>query len=102
MQDQVTVHALESTNILVGNGCSFGRHSLLHGGQDGTVEPKQITIVGDNVSVGVEGVLFRSKVGNGCSIGNRSYVDGCHLAAGTVVPANTVLVNDVNMGTVEW
>lgn len=102
LQDRVTFHALEHTDIDIGNGDSFGYHVVVHGGPDDASVPHEVTRIGDNVTVKDWSVVFRSKIGAGVSIGVRAYVDGCHLAPGTVVPDRTIMIKDKVVGTVEW
>jgi carbonic anhydrase/acetyltransferase-like protein (isoleucine patch superfamily) len=100
--DEVTFHALEGSRIDVGTGCTFGLHSLVHGGEDSGRHPAEVTSLGDNVQVGDGAIVFRSVVGSNCVIGNRSLVDRCTLPPGTTVPALTILIDNAVFGTVEW
>lgn len=100
--DHVTFHALEHSNIEVGNGVMIGFHAVVHGGPDDLSDAKDLLQIGDRTMIGAHAVLFRSKVGAGVQIGEQAYVDGCHLAPGTVVPARTVMVKDKVIGVVEW
>ena len=102
LQDRVTMHALEHTDIDIGNGNEFGFHVVVHGGPDDLSVPKEITRVGNNVTVKDWSVVFRSKVGDGVTIGVRSYIDGSHIAPGTVIPDRTIMIRDKVVGTVEW
>jgi carbonic anhydrase/acetyltransferase-like protein (isoleucine patch superfamily) len=102
VQDRVTFHALEHTDIDVGTNDTFGYHVVVHGGPDDASEPHEVTRVGDDVTVRDWSVLFRSKVGKGSVIGVRAYVDGCHLAPGTIVPDRTIMIKDKVVGMVEW
>nr|MBP9107818.1 hypothetical protein [Gemmatimonadaceae bacterium] len=102
MQDRVTFHALEHTDLEVGSRDEFGFHVVVHGGPDDGAEPHEVTKVGDDVTVKDWAVVFRSKVGNGVVIGVRAYVDGCHLTAGTVVPDRAIMIKDKIVGYVEW
>lgn len=102
LQDRVTFHALEHTDLDVGQRDEFGYHVVVHGGPDDGAEPHAMTSVGDDVTVKDWAVLFRSKVGNGVVIGVRAYVDGCHLAPGTVVPDRAIMIKDKIVGYVEW
>ena len=102
MDDEVTFHALEGSEIVVGNNCEFGFHVVIHGGEDDGNVPTERTVIGDDVVVGDEAVVFRSTLGDGCVIGEDALVDGCQLAPGTVVPARTILVDNVDLGTVDW
>jgi carbonic anhydrase/acetyltransferase-like protein (isoleucine patch superfamily) len=102
LQDRVTFHALEHSDIDIGNGDSFGYHVVVHGGPDDASTPHEMTRIADNVTVKDWAVVFRSKIGANVTIGVRSYVDGCHLAAGTVVPDRTIMIKDKVVGVVEW
>ncbi len=102
VQDRVTFHALEHSDLDIGNGDQFGYHVVVHGGADDASLPHEVTRIEDNVTVKDWSVVFRSKVGAGVTIGVRSYVDGCHLAPGTVVPDRTIMIKDKVVGTVEW
>lgn len=102
LEAEVTVHALEHSSILVGRDCHLGLHSVLHGGEDLNAPTPQTTTLGNNIQVGAGAVVFRSTLGDNCLIGAGALVDSCQLAAGTVVPANAILINNVNQGTITW
>jgi len=102
MGDSVTFHALEHTDIEVGDGCSFGTGSLVHGGSDAGNAPRERTQIGDAVAVGDGSIVFRSTLGHDCVIGSRALVDGSQLAPGTVVPSGTILIDNVSQGQIEW
>ena len=102
LQDRVTFHALEHTDIDIGDNSTFGYHVVVHGGPDDASEPHALTTLGDNVTVRDWAVVFRSKIGNGTVIGVRAYVDGSHLAPGTVVPDRAIMIKDKIVGYVEW
>lgn len=102
LQDRVTFHALEHSDLDIGENDTFGYHVVVHGGPDDASEPHEVTRVGDDVIVKDWAVLFRSKVGKGTTIGVRAYVDGCHLAPGTIVPDRAIMIKDKLVGYVEW
>ncbi len=102
LQDRVTFHALEHTDIDIGNNDAFGYHVVVHGGPDDGSTPHELTRIDDNVIVKDWSVVFRSKLGKGVVIGTRAYVDGSHLAPGTVVPDRAIMINDKIVGYVEW
>jgi carbonic anhydrase/acetyltransferase-like protein (isoleucine patch superfamily) len=102
LQDRVTFHALEHTDIRVGDHDSFGYHVVVHGGPDDGSDPHELTKIGDDVTVKDWAVVFRSKVGNGVVIGTRAYVDGSHLVDGSVVPDRAIMIKDKIVGYVEW
>lgn len=102
MGDRVTFHALEHTDLEIGAHDVFGSHVVVHGGPDDGATPHEVTQVGDDVTVKEWAVVFRSKVGKGCVIGAHAYVDGSHLAPGTVVPDRAIMIKDRIVGYVEW
>ena len=57
---------------------------------------------GDNVSIGAGAVVQATSTGSNVSIGARSYVLKSILASGTVIPAGTVMINNVVVGQVQW
>lgn len=101
-QDRITFHALEHSDIEVGDNSTLGYHVVVHGGADDGSEPQEIMRLGDDVTVRDWAVVFRSKIGTGSTIGVRAYVDGCHLAPGTVVPDRAIMIKDKLIGYVEW
>lgn len=102
MGDEVTVHALEDSQITVGNNFRVGRHAVIHGGEDHHLTPAAITTIGENVTVGDEGVVFASVLGDNCEIGAGAVVAGTQLPANTIVPPKTIMISGVNQGEVQW
>ena len=102
LDDRTSFHALETTEITTGDGLRTGFHTVIHGGQDDNNTPRELTRIGDDVTVGAWSIAFRSTIGDGVTIGFRAYVDGSRLAAGTVVPDRAVVINNVTVGVVEW
>jgi len=104
MGDDVVFHALEHTDLHVGDDVRYGAGAIVHGGGRVVVEgqPDEQTVVGDDVTLGDESVVFRSTIGNDATIGERSAVVGTELPAGTVVPPDTIVLNGQVFGSVEW
>ena len=102
MADEVTVHALEHSQISVGRNCQFGFHSVIHGGEDLNQVPHDTSTLGNNVVVGPRAVVFRSALGDNCTIGQDALVDGCNLPAGSNVPPRTLLIGNQVVGSLEW
>jgi carbonic anhydrase/acetyltransferase-like protein (isoleucine patch superfamily) len=104
MEDDVVFHALEHTDIHVGDDVRYGEGAIVHGGGRVVVEgqPEEQTVVGDRVHLGGGAVVFRSTIGDGARIGDRSAVVGTDLPAGAVVPPNTIVLNGEVFGAVEW
>ena len=74
--ERVTFHALEGQTIRVGDEVTVGRRCVLHGG----------LVVGSQVNVGENAVLFKSTIGDKVSIGKDALVIGVRLADGVKVP----------------
>ena len=102
IQDRVTFHALEHTDIDVGQNDAFGFHVVVHGGPDDGSDPHELTSIGDDVTVKDWAVVFRSKISRGSTVGVRAFVDGSHLAPGSVVPDRAIMIKDKIVGYVEW
>ena len=104
MRDDVIFHALEGTNLVTGDRVEYGRKVVVHGGGRVVIagKPEKPTVVGDDVVLQDESIVFRSTIGNHSVIGKRSVVVGSDLAPGTVVPPQTVVINGVKFGDVEW
>jgi carbonic anhydrase/acetyltransferase-like protein (isoleucine patch superfamily) len=104
MGDDVIFHALEHTDLITGDGVSYGEGAIVHGGGRVVAEgqPEEPTRIGDGVTLGDEAVVFRSTIGDGAVIGERSAVVGTDLPAGSVVPPNTIVLDGTVFGAVEW
>jgi carbonic anhydrase/acetyltransferase-like protein (isoleucine patch superfamily) len=102
MENHVTIHGLEYSNLTSGHGDCFGYHCVIHGGEDSGQEPAQTTVIGSGVRIRAWGVVFRSTIGNNCVIGPYAYVDGSQLAPGTVVPRGAIIINNQYLGKVQW
>jgi len=94
----VTFHALEHSHLTLGDQARYGNGAIVHGGPAFSAT----TTSGSGLTLGRSAVLFQSQVGDRVTIGNRSLVQASRLAAGTVVPDNTVVVDGVVAGRVEW
>ncbi|WP_432524428.1 acetyltransferase [Kineococcus sp. SYSU DK006] len=99
-------HALEGSDLSIGNRVTYGQRVVVHGGGRPAVDPTTgvaaPTTIGNDVVLEDESVVFRSLVRNGAVVGERSLVVGSELAVGQVVPDRTVYANDAVFGPVEW
>lgn len=104
MDDDVIFHALEDTDLVVGNDVSYGEGVIAHGGGRVVVagEPEEPTVINDGVTLEDEAVVFRSTIGEGATIGERSAVVGTDLPPNSVVPDRTIILNGEVFGAVEW
>lgn len=99
-------HALEGNDLTVGNRVTYGAGSIVHGGGRPTVNPNtglaDPTIIGNDVTLGAQSIVFRSLVRNDAVIGSRSAVVGSDLEIGQQIPPRTIYANDAVFGPVEW
>jgi len=106
MRSGVIFHALEGSDISIGNRVRYGEGVIVHGGGRPAVDPTTgqaaPTLIGNDVVLGDGAVVFRSLVRNGSVIGERSAVIGSELAIGQRIPPRTIYANDEVFGAVEW
>ena len=106
MDDRVIFHALEGTDLHVGTNVAYGERAIVHGGERPAVDPTtglaKPTIVGNDVELGDDAVVFRSLLRNGVRVGDKSAVVGSELALDQVIPDRTIYANDEVFGEVEW
>lgn len=81
IEDRVTFHALKGTSIRIGNKLDTDDNIVFHGPLE----------VGDNLTIGDDAVLFRSKVGNNVTIGTKAIVIGVTLRDGVRVPEKALI-----------
>ncbi|WP_432484337.1 acetyltransferase [Kineococcus esterisolvens] len=106
MGNETVFHALEGSDLSVGNRVTYGEGVVVHGGGRPTVDPTTgtaaPTTIGNDVVLGDGSVVFRSLLRNGAVVGERSAVVATELEVGQVVPDRTVYANDEVFGAVEW
>lgn len=81
IEDRVTFHALKGTSIHIGKNLDTSDNIVFHGPLE----------VGDNLTIGDDTVLFRSKVGNDVTIGSEAIVVGVTLQNGVKVPDRAII-----------
>ncbi len=106
MGDRVIIHALRDSSMEFGNNVRLGRDVVVHGGgrkEGGGGAGTLPTVFEDDVTLADGAVAYRVLLGRGTTLGRRSVVVASDLAAGTVVPDRTVIMNNVVQGyQVEW
>jgi carbonic anhydrase/acetyltransferase-like protein (isoleucine patch superfamily) len=103
MDDNVIFHALEETDLHLGNNIKYGEQVIVHGGLGTTPSGGPLpTVIEDNVTLKDQSIVFKSHVGSGCVIGEKSAVLNSVLAPGTVIPDRVIYQNNVFFGAVEW
>lgn len=96
MADRHTMHALEHTELELGDDGVYGFHSLVHAGP--AFDP---TRTGDGFTLGDLSVFFNSSAGNGVTVGAKSLVQQASLDSGDSVPRCTVQIG-TKRTPVEW
>lgn len=105
MADNTIFHALEETNIIVGNNVTYGSKSIVHGGGRPQINPnveQEPTTIEDNVTLKSQAVVFRSLIGKGSTIGKKSAIVGSELAPNTTIGDKIIYANNTVFGIVEW
>ena len=104
MGDNVIFHALEGSDLVVGNNISYGEKAVVHGGGRVIVEGDPIqepTIIESNVTLKSQAVVFRSFIRRGATVGEKSAVIGSEVREGDIVPDRVIRLNNVD-SPVEW
>lgn len=89
MQDDVIFHALEHHRITIGRNVTFGTGAIVHGGADrltpGAATLNVETVIGNDVTLKNQSLVFRSVIGNGSTIGVKSAVINSDLLPRTTI-----------------
>ena len=106
MRDGVVFHALEGSDLSLGNRISYGAGVIVHGGGRPSIDPTTglaaSTVIGNDVRLGDGSIVFRSLVRNKAVVGERSAVIGSELDVGQRIPAHTIYSGNMEVGPVEW
>ncbi|WP_375503650.1 acetyltransferase [uncultured Nostoc sp.] len=105
MGDNTIFHALQESNIIIGNNVTFGAKSIVHGGGRPQVDingEQEPTTIKDNVTLKSQAIIFRSLIGEGSTIGMKSLVVNSVLAPGTNIGDKIIYDNNTVFGQVEW
>jgi carbonic anhydrase/acetyltransferase-like protein (isoleucine patch superfamily) len=97
LADFTTFHALEHTELSLGDNGRYGVGSLMHGGKFNN----NITSTGINFELGNDSVFYSSTAADNCRIGAMSFVSDTNLPANTIIPAKRVVLAG-QMSVVEW
>ena len=81
IQDNVVVHALARSTVLIGEGTSLGHSCIVHGP----------CVLGSMCFIGFGAVVFHAELGDGVVVMHRAVVHGTHLPSGKMVPTGAVL-----------
>ena len=90
IQDGVVIHSKSGAAVVIGRRTSIAHRSIIHGP----------CVVGDEVFVGFNSVLFNCTVGDGAVIRHNAVVEGCHLPPGFHVPSTTAIHADSELAAI--
>jgi carbonic anhydrase/acetyltransferase-like protein (isoleucine patch superfamily) len=90
IQDGVVIHSKSGARVQIGQHTSIAHRSIVHGP----------CVVGDQVFIGFNSVLFNCVVHQGCVVRHNSVVDGVELPAGFYVPSTTYINSKTDLDTI--
>lgn len=90
IQDGVVIHSKSGAAVTIGERTSIAHRAIIHGP----------CIVGDDVFVGFNSVLFNCTVAPGCVVRHNSVLDGCHLPPGFYVPSTERIGPHTDLATI--
>jgi carbonic anhydrase/acetyltransferase-like protein (isoleucine patch superfamily) len=79
IQDGVVIHSKAGGLVNIGSNTSIAHRSIVHGP----------CVVGENVFIGFNSVLFDCVVGNGSVVRHNSVVEHCHVPENFYIPSTT-------------
>ncbi|MEP4189648.1 MAG: DapH/DapD/GlmU-related protein, partial [Sneathiella sp.] len=71
IQDGVVIHSRSGGQVIIGQRTSIAHRAIVHGP----------CVIGDDVFIGFNSVLFNCTIGDGCMVQHNAVVDDFHLPA---------------------
>ncbi len=81
IQDGVVIHSKAGGLVKIGSNTSIAHRSIVHGP----------CVVGENVFIGFNSVLFNCIIGNGSVVRHNSVVENCQVPENFYIPSTTNL-----------
>jgi len=91
IQDGVVIHCKAGGGVTIGRGSSIAHRSIVHGP----------CIVGDQVFIGFNSVLFNCTVGDGSVVRHNTVVEGCSVPPGFYIPSTANIHSDAELADIE-
>ena len=91
IQDGVVIHSKSGGLVKIGEHTSIAHRSIVHGP----------CIVGDNVFIGFNSVLFNCVVGNRSVVRHNSVVENCEVPEGFYIPSTTNIHSDEELSKIQ-
>ena len=90
IQDGVVIHSKSGAAVTIGERTSIAHRAIVHGP----------CIVGPDVFIGFNSVLFNCTIGEGCVVRHNAVVDGCDLPSGFYVPSTQRIGPRTDLSTI--
>ena len=91
IQDGVVIHSKSGAAVTIGENTSIAHRSIVHGP----------CMVGNNVFIGFNSVLFNCVVGNHCVVRHNSVIESCTLPNGFHIPSTTNIHADSDLSQIQ-
>lgn len=91
IQDGVVIHSKAGALVRIGKYTSIAHRSIVHGP----------CVVGDNVFIGFNSVLFNCVVGDRSVVRHNSVVEGCEIPEGFYIPSTTNIHSSSDLAKIE-
>lgn len=91
IQDGVVIHSKAGGIVKIGEYTSIAHRSIVHGP----------CVVGDNVFIGFNSVLFNCVVGDRSVVRHNSVVEGCEIPPGFYIPSTTNIHSSSDLALIE-
>lgn len=91
IQDNVIIHALTNTKVVIGDHTSLSHGCIVHGPAD----------IGKNCFIGFGSVFFESSTGDNCFVSHMALVKSVKIGSKKAVPDGAVLVNQAQVEGLE-
>lgn len=99
------LHGIEGTGLFLGDRVTYGDGAIVHGGgrgAPGLPDPRPVTVVEDDATLGAGSLVFRARIGAGATIGDRAIVLGTDIPPGGIVGDREIYIGGARFGEVEW
>ncbi|MEG3768257.1 hypothetical protein [Alteromonas sp. 14N.309.X.WAT.G.H12] len=90
IQDGVVIHSKSGAEVIVGERTSIAHRSIIHGPCE----------VGNDVFIGFNTVVFRTKISDGCVVRHNCVIDGLDLPEKFHVPPMTNIGPGFDLGSI--
>ncbi len=98
--NHVTINSPLGGTLTIGQNFVANDFAVIESGVNPTTGKGVNAVIGDNVTIGAAAVVSQSSIGSGSTIGAGSYIFGSTIPANTTIAPRTILIDNVNEGTV--